>query len=163
MQAIVAHKGKRDFCCKVRGREAHSALTPQGVNAIEFAARLIAYIRGVADRLAREEPRDARFACPTARCRPASSRRHRDQRRAARLRVLLGDAQLPSMSHDTMENEIADYARRELVPAMQRVDREAGIVFERGLDLPAFGMAPDAPLVRWRRMWRARRTWAPAR
>ncbi len=64
MQAIVAHKGKRDLCCKVRGREAHSALTPQGVNAIEFAARLIAYIRGVADRLARDEPRDDRFAVP---------------------------------------------------------------------------------------------------
>jgi acetylornithine deacetylase len=56
---------------------------------------------------------------------------------------------LPSMSHDAMESEIADYARRELVPEMQRVDREAGIVFERGLDLPAFGIAPDAPLVRW--------------
>ena len=72
MQAIVAHKGKRDLCCKVRGREAHSALTPQGVNAIEFAARLIAYIRGVADRLAlRRAARRAVSPFRTARCRPA--------------------------------------------------------------------------------------------
>ena len=25
MRAIVAHKGKRDLCCRVRGREAHSS------------------------------------------------------------------------------------------------------------------------------------------
>jgi acetylornithine deacetylase len=150
MQAIVAHKGKRDFCCKVRGREAHSALTPQGVNAIEFAARLIAYIRGVADRLAREEPRDARFAVPHSTLQTGVIKG------GIATNVVPRDCEffwemrnLPSMSHDAMESEIADYARRELVPEMQRVDREAGIVFERGLDLPAFGIAPDAPLVRW--------------
>jgi acetylornithine deacetylase len=150
MQAIVAHKGKRDFCCKVRGREAHSALTPQGVNAIEFAARLIAYIRGVADRLAREEPRDARFAVPHSTLQTGVIKG------GIATNVVPRDCEffwemrnLPSMEHDTMENEIADYVRRELVPEMQRVDRDAGIVFERGLDLPAFGIAPDAPLVRW--------------
>ena len=30
-----------------------------------------------------------------------------------------------------------------------RAARDAGIAFERGLDLPAFGIAPDAELVRW--------------
>ncbi|MGZ8272856.1 MAG: acetylornithine deacetylase, partial [Burkholderiaceae bacterium] len=150
MQAIVAHKGKRDFCCKVRGREAHSALTPQGVNAIEFAARLIAYIRGVADRLAREEPRDARFAVPYSTLQTGVIKG------GIATNVVPRDCEffwemrnLPSMEHDTMENEIGDYVRRELVPEMRRVDRDAGIVFERGLDLPAFGIAPDAPLVRW--------------
>jgi len=150
MQAIVAHKGKRDLCCKVRGREAHSALTPQGVNAIEFAARLIAYIRGVADRLARDEPRDGRFAVPHSTLQtglikggiatnvvPRDCEFHFEMRN------------LPSMSHDTLESEIAGYAERELVPQMRRVAADAGIVFERGLDLPAFGIAPDAALVRW--------------
>jgi acetylornithine deacetylase len=74
MRAIVAHKGKRDFCCRLRGREAHSSLTPTGVNAIEYAAELIGFIRRLAERLAREEPRDARFGCRTRRCRPARSR-----------------------------------------------------------------------------------------
>jgi len=150
MQAIVAHKGKRDLCCRVRGREAHSALTPQGVNAIEFAARLIAYIRSVADRLARDEPRDTRFAVPHSTLQtglikggiatnvvPRDCEFHFEMRN------------LPSMSHDTMEGEIVDYAERELVPQMRRVATDAGIAFERGLDLPAFGIAPDAELVRW--------------
>jgi acetylornithine deacetylase len=150
MQAIVAHKGKRDVCCRVRGRESHSALTPQGVNAIEFAARLIAYIRGIADRLANEEPRDARFAVPHSTLQTGLVHG------GIAVNVVPRDCQfhfemrnLPSMSHDAMENEIVEYSERELVPQMRRVAAEAGISFERGLDLPAFGIEPDAPLVRW--------------
>jgi acetylornithine deacetylase len=150
MQAIVAHKGKRDFCCRVRGRESHSALTPQGVNAIEFAARLIGCIRDLADRLAREEPRDPRFAVPHSTLQTglihggiATNVVPRDCEFSFEMR------NLPSMPHDVMEREIVEYAERELVPQMRRVAAEAGIVFERGLDLPAFGITPDAPLVRW--------------
>jgi acetylornithine deacetylase len=40
MQPVIAHKGRRAYTCCVRGKEAHSALTPQGVNAIEYAARI---------------------------------------------------------------------------------------------------------------------------
>jgi acetylornithine deacetylase len=134
----------------VRGREAHSALTPQGVNAIEFGARLIAFIRGVADRLARDEPRDARFAVPHSTLQtglikggiatnvvPRDCEFHFEMRN------------LPAMSHDTLEDEIVAYAQGELVPEMRRVAADAGIAFDRGLDLPAFGIAPDAALVRW--------------
>ena len=64
MRAIIAHKGKREYRCCVRGREAHSALTPQGVNAIEFAALLIAHIRSLAARLAAEQARDTAFVVP---------------------------------------------------------------------------------------------------
>ena len=34
MELVVAHKGKRAYRCRVRGFEAHSALTPRGVNAV---------------------------------------------------------------------------------------------------------------------------------
>lgn len=150
MQAIVAHKGKRDLCCRVRGRESHSALTPQGVNAIEYAARLIAYVRGVADRLAREELRDARFAVPYSTLQTGLVHG------GIAVNVVPRDCEftfemrnLPSMSHDALEREIVEYAQRELVPEMRRVADDAGIAFERGMDVPAFGIAPDAPLVRW--------------
>ena len=62
MQPVIAHKGKRAYRCCVRGKEAHSALTPQGVNAIEYAARLVAYIRHIADRM-----RDCETARPRLR------------------------------------------------------------------------------------------------
>lgn len=64
MQPIVAHKGMNRFRCAVRGREAHSSYVTHGVNAIEYAARLIVYIRQIADRLAQFEERDCGFTVP---------------------------------------------------------------------------------------------------
>jgi acetylornithine deacetylase len=58
MQPIIAHKGMNRFRCTVRGREAHSSYVTHGINAIEYAARLVVYIRQIADR------RDYGFTVP---------------------------------------------------------------------------------------------------
>jgi acetylornithine deacetylase len=44
MQLVVAHKGKMSWRCRVRGHEAHSSLTPKGVNAVQIACEIVAYI-----------------------------------------------------------------------------------------------------------------------
>jgi acetylornithine deacetylase len=44
MELVVAHKGKMSWRCRVRGREAHSSLTPQGVNAVQIACDIVAHI-----------------------------------------------------------------------------------------------------------------------
>jgi acetylornithine deacetylase len=44
MQLVLAHKGKRSWRCRVRGHEAHSSLTPLGVNAVQIACDIVAYI-----------------------------------------------------------------------------------------------------------------------
>ncbi len=150
MQAIVAHKGKRDWCCRLRGREAHSSLTPSGVNAIEFAAQLISHIRSLGDRLAREEPRDERFAVPYSTLQtglihggiavnvvPRDCEFHFEMRN------------LPGTSTDALARQITDYAQQQLLPAMRAVAADADIRFEPGMNLPAFGIAPDASLVDW--------------
>jgi acetylornithine deacetylase len=64
MQPIIAHKGTHRFRCSVRGREAHSSDVTHGVNAIEYAARLVVFIRQIADRLAQIETRDYGFNVP---------------------------------------------------------------------------------------------------
>jgi acetylornithine deacetylase len=150
MQAIVAHKGKRDYCCRVRGREAHSALTPTAVNAIEYAAQIIAFIRCLADRQAREEPKDHRFEVPHSTLQTgvihggiATNVVPRD------CEFLFEMRNIPATPHDAMSAPIIKYAQRELLPQMKRIAPEAGIEFEMGLDLPAFGIAPDAPVVKW--------------
>ena len=150
MKAIVAHKGKRDHRCQVRGRESHSALTPDGVNAIEFAARLILYIRAMADRMRREEPRDARFDVPhtTLQTGVVSG--------GIAVNVVPRDCEfifemrnIPATSQDELSREIIAHAERVLLPEMRRVAADAGIEFRLGMDVPAFGIAPDDPLVRW--------------
>jgi acetylornithine deacetylase len=44
MQIVVANKGRRTWRCRVRGHEAHSSLTPQGVNAVQIACELVGWI-----------------------------------------------------------------------------------------------------------------------
>ncbi len=150
MRAIVAHKGKRDYCCTLRGREAHSSLTPTGVNAIEYAAQLIGFIRGLAAKMAAEEPRDARFEVPHSTLQTGVIRG------GIAVNVVPRDCSfefemrnLPATPHETMSAQIIDYAQRELLPQMRKVAADADIRFELGMDLPAFGIAPDAPLVQW--------------
>jgi acetylornithine deacetylase len=64
MQPIIAHKGTHRFRCAVHGREAHSSYVTFGVNAIEYAAKLIVFIRQIAERLAQSETRDYGFTVP---------------------------------------------------------------------------------------------------
>lgn len=64
MQPVIAHKGTHRFRCHVHGREAHSSYVTHGVNAIEYAARLVVFIRDIADRLAQTETRDYGFNVP---------------------------------------------------------------------------------------------------
>ncbi len=44
MELVVAHKGKKSWRCRVRGFEAHSSLTPHGVNAVQIACEIVAWI-----------------------------------------------------------------------------------------------------------------------
>lgn len=150
MRAIVAHKGKRDWCCRVRGREAHSSLTPTGVNAIEFAAQIVGFVRDVAARLEREETRDARFDVPFTTLQTGVIHG------GIAVNVVPRDCEitwemrnLPATSQDALSHEVIERARRELLPQMKRVAADADIVFESNMTLPAFGIAVDHPLVGW--------------
>ena len=44
MELVLAHKGKMSWRCRVRGHEAHSSLTPLGVNAVQIACEIVAFI-----------------------------------------------------------------------------------------------------------------------
>lgn len=150
MQAIVAHKGKRDFCCTVRGREAHSSLTPTAVNAIEYAAQIVAFIRALADKTSRDEPKDARFAVPHSTLQTGVI--HGGIAVNVVPRECTFDFEMrniPATQHDRLTQPILDYARNELLPQMKRVANETDIEFKMRMDLPAFGIDADAQIVKY--------------
>jgi acetylornithine deacetylase len=64
MVPAIAHKGVYRWRCCVRGKEAHSSLTPTSVNAIEEAAKIIGLIRNIADEWRDSEPRFEGFDVP---------------------------------------------------------------------------------------------------
>ncbi len=65
LRVVERHKGKLAVRVDVRGRACHSSRAPDGVNAVEYAARLIGALDGVRDELT-AAARDRRFAVPHA-------------------------------------------------------------------------------------------------
>ncbi|MBB6123433.1 acetylornithine deacetylase [Sphingobium subterraneum] len=64
MNVVVAHKGANLYRCRVHGRPAHSSAPVLGVNAIEYAARVICFIRDLADSMKQQGPFDRFFETP---------------------------------------------------------------------------------------------------
>ncbi|MEL0018934.1 MAG: acetylornithine deacetylase [Rickettsiales bacterium] len=141
MQVIIGHKGKQSYRCHVRGLEAHSSLAPQGVNAVEYAAEMIAHLKGMARRIQKEGPFDALYDV---------------QHTTVHTGVVQGGTALNIVpkdcsfdfefrcigadSGDDLFAEIETFARETLEPEMQAIDPASGIEFEElsaidGLDL----------------------------
>jgi acetylornithine deacetylase len=64
MQLVVAHKGKRSYRCMVRGHEAHSSLTPLGVNAVQIACEIVTFLTGMARRFRDDGAYDDAYDVP---------------------------------------------------------------------------------------------------
>ena len=136
MQVIVAHKGKRSFRCTVHGREAHSALTPLGVNAIEYAARMITQIRHIADRMGQIESRDNGFDVPFTTLQTGTIKGGTATNIVPRECVFDWEFRyLPGADPDAIENEVRGFARA-LEPEMKKVADEAGIEIRLTSDAP---------------------------
>ena len=147
MQPIIAHKGTHRFRCCITGREAHSSYTTQGVNSIEYAARIIVYIRQMADRLAQLETRDYSFTVPfttlqtgTIKGGLASNIVPRDCEFQFEARTM------PGASSDRLYQEIQDFAAT-LLPEMQRVEPNAAIQFEMLASAPGMSMSETDAIV----------------
>lgn len=148
MVPAIAHKGVRRWRCCVRGKEAHSSLTPQSVNAIEMAARVIGTLRDMAERFEREEPRYAGFDVPFSTVSVGQFHGGIADNvvpRDAEFRYEFRD--LPTADAAAMQREV-EAAAAALQPAMQRVAPEAGFRFEPICDVPSFLAEADAPLTR---------------
>ncbi len=64
MRAVIGHKSKHSMRAVVRGKACHSALTTEGVNAVEAAADLIVLVRRKAEALAASGARDGAHVPP---------------------------------------------------------------------------------------------------
>jgi len=122
MQPIIAHKGTHRFNCHVHGREAHSSYVTHGVNAIEYAARLVVFVSDLATKLAATEVRDYGFTVPF------STMSTGVIRGGTAANIIPKDCEvrfdmrtLPTMDASTLYEQICDYASR-LEREMKQVD-----------------------------------------
>ncbi len=148
MVPATAHKGVFRYRCCVRGKAAHSSLTPQAVNAVESAARLIAHLADLGDHWEAQGPFHPGFDVPwttTATCVieggiadnvvPQDCRFHYEFRN------------LPGTEVDSLQQLVEDKARS-LEKPMKAVDPACGFSFELFTQMPAFQAPAADPAVR---------------
>lgn len=137
MQMVVAHKGIHTFCCEVQGKNAHSSLTPDGVNAIEYAARLIVFINQLAQQLQQRADLDHAFDVPFATVSTGLIRGGTAINIVPDYCAFEFDYRnLPHMTVDELIEPIRQYISTQLLPAMRKVAPEAAIKLNHVVNVP---------------------------
>ena len=146
MELVVAHKGKRSYRCSVRGFEAHSALTPNGVNAVEIACEIVTFLRAMALRFRREGRFDDDYDVPFTTVHVGTIKG------GTALNIVPRDCEfmfefrhLPFDDPEALLAEVRVYAER-FVPEMRAVAPDTGIAFEQLSELPGFDTGFDSDI-----------------
>ncbi len=147
MRPVIAHKGINAYRCCVRGQAAHSSLTPKGLNAIEYAARLVCYIRDMADQFREQGPFDEFYDVPfttvqtsTIECGNAINTVPAECRFAFEFR------NLPTLDPEPIFARVEQYARETLLPKMQREHAAAAIEFTKIAAAPGLDATEQAAI-----------------
>ncbi len=121
LKPVLGHKGKLAMRCQIHGAACHSAYAPQGVNAIEYAARMINRLGEIGQRLSAVERHDPRFDPPFSTVQTGLIQGGRA------LNIVPAECQfdfevraLPSDDPQQVADELREYAEHELLPDMRR-------------------------------------------
>lgn len=145
LRPVLGHKGKLAMRCQVRGAACHSAYAPYGVNAIEYAARLIGKLGEIGSRLAQPEHHDPRFDPPFSTVQTGTIQGGRA------LNIVPAECQfdfevrtLPGYDAQAVVDQLQGYARDQLRPQMQAVQADTGIVLQPLSAYPGLATAADS-------------------
>ena len=151
MALVVAHKGKKAWRCRVRGHEAHSSLTPRGVNAVQIACEIVTYLTGMARAFRDNGPFDPAYDVPFTTVHTGVIRG------GTALNIVPRECafdfeirHLPLDDPDELMAEVEAYAQR-FLPEMHRVAGDAGIEFEALSTMPELDAHGDNAMAEWGR------------
>jgi acetylornithine deacetylase len=153
MRPVIGHKSGRSYKVRVEGREAHSSLAPRAVNAIDYAAELVIFLRDLAEQM-KSEVADALYDVPhstlsTGMIKGGSAINivPRECEFVFEYRCLAG------LDPDTVIKEIRRFAEQSLVPRMRKTASESSISFERQYDYPSFAIDAGHDVVTRVKAW----------
>ncbi|HQR10129.1 MAG TPA: acetylornithine deacetylase [Casimicrobiaceae bacterium] len=138
MQLVVAHKGKKAWRCRVRGFEAHSSLTPRGVNAVQIACEIVAWIARRAREFRDAGRQDGAYDIPYTTVHVGAI--HGGTALNIVPRDCAFDFEIRHLPFDDPEAffaEVSGYAGT-FLPAMRAVDADTYIEFDHLSTLPGF-------------------------
>ncbi len=147
MELVVAHKGRQSFRCRVRGHEAHSSLTPHGVNAVQIACEIVTYLTGMA-RAFRDQGRfDGAYDVPYTTVHTGVI--HGGTALNIVPRECWFDFEVRHLPFDDPQELLAEvraYAER-FLPEMHAVSADTGIAFEQLSVSPGLDATEDEDIV----------------
>jgi acetylornithine deacetylase len=145
MKPVLGHKGKLAMRCQVKGAACHSAYAPSGVNAIEYAARLIARLGEIGEQLAQPEHHDHRFDPPFSTVQTGIIKGGRA------LNIVPADCEfdfevraVPGFDPQEVLSKLRTYAEGELLPRMRSVQPDTGVHLEPLGTYPGLATSSDS-------------------
>ncbi|MFC0401833.1 acetylornithine deacetylase [Paraburkholderia rhizosphaerae] len=149
LKPVLGHKGKLAMRCHVKGAPCHSAYAPYGVNAIQYAARLIGRLEEIGEELAQPERHDARFDPPFSTVQTGVIKGGRA------LNIVPAECEfdfevraLPDFNAEEVSDQLHTYAQAELLPKMRAVQRDTDIRLQPLSAYPGLATAPDSEAAR---------------
>ncbi|SAK91881.1 acetylornithine deacetylase [Caballeronia pedi] len=149
LQPVLGHKGKLAMRCQVKGAPCHSAYAPYGVNAIQYAARLINRLEEIGEKLARPDQHDERFDPPYSTVQTGVIRGGRA------LNIVPAECEfdfevraLPGFDASTVADDLHSYAQAELLPKMRAIQSDTDIRLEPLSMYPGLATPPDSEAAR---------------
>jgi len=149
LKPVLGHKGKLAMRCRVRGAACHSAYAPNGVNAIQYAARLVNRLEEIGEELARPEHRDDRFSPPFSTVQTGVINGGRA------LNIVPAECEfdfevrsVPGFDAQSVAGRIETFAQSQLLPRMRAVQADTDIRFEPLNAYPGLATARDSEAAR---------------
>lgn len=148
MKPVIAHKGKKSYRCTVKGAAGHSAYAPRCVNAVEYAAEAVAYLKGMARRHRDRGPYDEAFDV-------AHTTVHTGvMHGGTALNVIPHECtfdfefrHLPGDDPDRLLDEFTAYVTSTLEPEMRKVHGDTGFVIAPMSGIPMLDTSPESEVV----------------
>jgi acetylornithine deacetylase len=139
LKAIVGHKGRRAMTCCVRGKSAHSSIPSHGVNAIEYAAKIISHLNGMAERYKQNEERHYGYDVPYSTIMTTTVRGGLSANTVPdECTFDFEFRHLPWTDPESLETEIKTFAEKQVREVMLNDFSGCEVVFETQCSFPAF-------------------------
>lgn len=150
LKPVLGHKGKLAVRCEVHGAACHSAYAPSGVNAIEYAARLISELVRLGEGLKTPQQLDQRFDPPfstvqTGVINGGKALNIVPQNCSFDFEVRA----LPAQDPWQVARQLQRYAEQTLLPAMQAVSAQSAITFSELSSYPGLATSLQSQAAEW--------------
>lgn len=150
MEVVIGHKGKCSHEVEVNGLPCHSGQAPLGVNAINYASKLISFITDMAKEKSNIGPFDYDYEIPYS---------------TLHTGIISGGSVInivPEFCNFEFEvrhikedkpndliNEIKAYANEYLIPEMHKISKKTGISFNEKISYPGMSIDKNSEIVKF--------------